>query len=225
MVSSSASNPTVALLQRAHSPASAEKIHAEKVQFKPLFLAPSLSTPPSIDARAARRRSRELKNARKCRKPKPFSAAEKRKYRVHDLAPAEIKYELYLRLNKLWDGYMCSILGIGAGRSNQINAVSDGNVIATADFHGAAVEIVKSSCVGRVGIKGIVVKETKFMLDIVTPGDTLKNVPKEGTTFRLIIAVEDSQTPIVLELDGDALKSRPSERANKKWKPHFRLDD
>ena len=73
-----------------------------------------------------------------------------------------------------------------------------GPLVASADFHGAVLEVVRSECVGRVGLKGVVVRDTKFTFVLVTRGDKVKSVPKAGTWFRIKIPVVDDGE------DGDA---------------------
>jgi len=59
--------------------------------------------------------------------------------------------------------------------------------LCSADYHGAEVEVVRSRCVSRVGVRGIVVKDSKFVFEIVTKGNGVKVCPKEGTVFRFSI--------------------------------------
>jgi ribonuclease P protein subunit POP4 len=47
--------------------------------------------------------------------------------------------------------------------------------LVSADFHGAEVEVVRSRCAGRVGVRGIVVRDTKFTFVVVTEGDEVKS--------------------------------------------------
>lgn len=50
-----------------------------------------------------------------------------------------------------------------------------GPMLVSADYHGALVEVVRSRCVSRVGIRGIVVKDTKFTFEIITMKNELKS--------------------------------------------------
>jgi hypothetical protein len=56
-----------------------------------------------------------------------------------------------------------------------VNATAHGSKLVSADFHGAEVEVVRSAAVGRVGIKGIVVRDTKFTFVVVTEKDEVKS--------------------------------------------------
>lgn len=113
------------------------------------------------------------------------------------------KYAVYEGLHRLWVGYMWEVLGLrsgegavdgdgdgagdaggsrgegragsgGGGGGAYVTAQSAGSKLASADFHGAEVEVVRSRCVGRVGVRGIVVRDTKFTFEVVTRGDVVK---------------------------------------------------
>jgi ribonuclease P protein subunit POP4 len=60
-------------------------------------------------------------------------------------------------------------------RKVPITPQSHGSKLVTADFHGAEVEVVRSRCSGRVGVKGIVARDTKFAFMIVTEKDEVKS--------------------------------------------------
>ena len=108
-------------------------------------------------------------------------------------------------------------------------------ILVSADYHGALLEVVRSRCVSRIGLKGIVVKDTKFTFEIVTKHDVVKRVPKEHTVFRFEIPTNanggghgietgDAKKPLIFELHGSQFESRAPDRANKKVKPHFDPD-
>lgn len=244
------------LLQRAHSPTSASRIYEEKIQHKPLQLLPN-----TTDARTERQKRRKAAAQARSRKPKskprPLSAKERRKYCVHDIPEEEVRYELYLGLHKLWCGYIREILGISAGERNgggqgpiYFTPQAAGPMIASADFHGAVVEAVRSSCVERVGLKGVVVKDTKFTFVIVTKNNKLRTMPKEGTIFQIQIPLIDPNAAsreaetekrlldddtevastermtrnLIFELQGSQFENRAPDRANKKFKMHVAKD-
>lgn len=121
--------------------------------------------------------------------------------------------------------------------------------ICSADFHGAEIEVVRSRCVSRVGVKGIVVRDSKGVFVVVTKGDKVKSLPKEGTVFRVRVprpkreeAVvgeggEDgggdkkegekgvrNVRDVVFELHGNQFQYRATDRANRKFKTHFLPD-
>ncbi|KAI9651778.1 MAG: hypothetical protein M1831_007594 [Alyxoria varia] len=216
------------ILARAHSPSSTSRIYEDKVHYKPLRLLPTTSNTNAKDAsnqldarqlRQQRRRAQVNARSRKSKsKPKPLSAKEKRKLGVHDIPKREAKYEIYKGLHQLWRGYIRDVLGLeGAGegskRRQYVSASDAGPKILSADFHGAELEVVRSRCVGRVGVKGLVVRDTKFTFTVITKEDALKSmsrrfnttshpdqsgmanwfpaIPKEHTVFRLEVPLRD----------------------------------
>jgi ribonuclease P protein subunit POP4 len=158
---------------------------------------------------------------------------------VYRLPKEECKYEIFQGLNRMWVQYMLEILDLGPGgggwrvqqqqqqkqekgekqQENQqknrtlVSALAHGSKLVSADFHGAEVEVVRSRCSGRVGLKGIVVRDTKFTFVIVTPKDEVKSeylavihgwsefetnklqldIPKEQTIFRFCVPLPDSK--------------------------------
>ncbi|ROW01096.1 hypothetical protein VSDG_02885 [Cytospora chrysosperma] len=226
---------TQALLARAHSPTSAERIYTDKIQHRPLFLRPT-SPPPQATARQARRRERErkAKERKKALKPKPLSASQRRKLGLYDVPRRGQRYATYAPLHALWLGYAREILGGEVYTGGQGAAAK----LSAADMHGAEVEVVRSGCVGRVGIRGIVIKDARFVFEVITPKNNIKIVPKEGTLFRVEIppAEEPSgdtdgngdggekappRKSLVFEIHGDQFAVRAADRANKKFKTHF----
>ncbi|KAK6953841.1 hypothetical protein Daesc_003803 [Daldinia eschscholtzii] len=227
MASNNTSNQSLTheLLSRAHSPDSTNRIYSEKIQHRPLFLKPN--SPPPSNARDARRRARVEKQKRlKALKPKPLSARQRRKLGLYEVPKEGQKYAIFEPLNRLWLGYIREILGSELYTGGQGAAAK----LSAADFHGARVEVSRSSCPSRVGIQGIVIKDARFVFEIITPKSQIKTVPKEGTMFRISVppvqqgntakSTED-QKPFVFEIHGDQFQYRSADRANKKFKPHF----
>ncbi|KAI0482961.1 RNase P/MRP, p29 subunit [Xylariaceae sp. FL0804] len=252
---------TRALLARAHSPDGSARIYADKLQHRPLLLRPS-SPPPAAHARDARRRARREREARRRNlRPKPLSARERRRRGLYDI-PREGEGEgegvgegvgegkgrrrrqqrydaVFAPLHRLWLGYAREVLGGGLLHAGGEAAAAR---LASADFHGAEVEVARSRCPGRVGLRGIVVRDSRFAFEIITREDRVKLVPKEGTTFRVEVpaaaaADDDDQQqqgkeeeekekerkkkPFCFEILGDQFQHRSADRANKKFKAHF----
>lgn len=231
-MTSKGSSVTQSLLSRAHSPSTAERIYGEKIQHRSIFLRPT-SPPPQVTARQARRKERErkLKERKKALKPKPLSAKQRRELGLHDIPREGQKYATFMPLHNLWLGYVREILGSEVYSGGQGAAAK----LSAADFHGAEIEVVRSGCVGRVGIKGIVVKDTRFTFEVITVKNKIKTVPKEGTVFRVEIPPPESKKSqtlpemnapsdpknLAIEILGDQFNLRSVDRANKKFKPHF----
>ena len=72
---------------------------------------------------------------------------------------------------------MREVLDLGGRKPEEVNvtALSHGSKLVSADFHGAEVEVVRSRCAGRVGVRGIVVRDTKFTFVVVTERDEVKS--------------------------------------------------
>ncbi|KAI8170871.1 hypothetical protein K4K49_006398 [Colletotrichum sp. SAR 10_70] len=220
---------TQALLARAHSPDTVNRIFTDKIQYRPLYLRPS--SPPPSNPRSARRKAREEAKRKQKLKPKPLSARDRRRRGLHDVPRDGQKYAVFEPLHRLWLGYIEEILGSevyggGSGAAAKLTA---------AEFHGAEVEVSRSSCPSRVGIKGIVIKDSKFSFEVITRKNEMKIVPKEGTWFKVEIPVKepspsaDTDAPaeegtprrFVFEVLGDQFLMRGADRANKKFKNHY----
>jgi len=161
-----------------------------------------------------------------------LSAKGKRELRVHELQPEEKKYAIYERLHAMWLSYIKEVLGFG-GPANEgketwkktyITAQDAGPLVASAEFVGAVVEVVRSRCVDRVGIQGIVIREHKNSVVVITGGDKVKKIPKEHTVFKTEIPLLDGEKSLSLELYGDQLISRSADRSKKQVKMHIPPD-
>lgn len=230
---------TQALLARAHSPDSANRLFADKIQHRTLHLRPS--SPPPSNAREARRRARQkqTEQRKKALKPRPLSARQRRRLGLYEVPKEGQKYAVYEPLHRLWLGYVREILGGEIYTGGQGAAAK----LASADFHGAEVEVVRSGCVSRVGIKGIVIKDSRFVFEVITRKSQVKTVPKEGTIFRVEVSATDEEKcdaaqdgtqqgqvqgegagepgKFIFELHGEQFRYRPADRATKKFKTHF----
>ncbi|KAF2672347.1 RNase P/MRP, p29 subunit [Microthyrium microscopicum] len=245
------------LLERTHSPTHASTLHTDLILRRPLFLTPTTTTDLSTSTRAqraAKRTAKEASKERRNRKPKPLSAKQKRALGVHEIERRSGLWNDMQALHALWLGYVREILGIsgrenGGGRGVHVAKDQAGPLLSSADLHGAGVEVVRCRNVSRVGIKGIVVKETRGTVEVVVKGDAIKVVPKEHTVFRVEIPVggsedvgggkdgvaeqvdrqeeghEDSKNQVlVFELHGSQFIHRPTERATRKLKMHLPPD-
>ncbi|KAF2755313.1 ribonuclease P protein subunit p29 [Pseudovirgaria hyperparasitica] len=238
-------HPAASLLLRAHSPTTAQALFTDKIQHKPLLLRKP-SPPPSTTARIVRRQARlqKLHSTTKRRnksKPKPLSARERRALCLDDIPKSEAKWALFEGLRELWVGYVREILGLAGdmegdcegannSRGSYVSAQSAGSVLSSADMHGAVIEVVKSRCVSRVGVRGTVVQDRKFVFVVVTEGNEAKTLPKEYSVFKLEIPLlkregeEAEPRPLVFELHGEQFQNRAPERAKKQLKMHYQPD-
>ncbi|KFY82074.1 hypothetical protein V500_10845 [Pseudogymnoascus sp. VKM F-4518 (FW-2643)] len=220
------------LLSLAHPPTTVSRIFTEKVKLRPLHLKPGENPTPSGRAYRRTLRLQAASKLKKKRKPQPLSAAEKRATGLHSIPSDQQKYAIFEPLHQLWIGYINEILGSGRPISGPVAAK-----LASADYHGALLQVARSRCTSRVGVKGIVVKDTKFTFEIITEEDELKVLPKEHTVFRFEVrddteAEESKDTQpdqaakksLIFELHGDQFQHRAVDRANKKFKQHFLPD-
>jgi len=239
---STADDPVLALLQQFHPPQLAAEIQSTRAQHKPLPLHPTATTHDDDDARDLRRRTRAAKQPPR-RKPQPLSAKEKRKLRVHALPTRNIPYETFRPLHALWLRYVRELMALGGGGA----AAALAGKMASGDLHGAMVEVVRSRAVDRVGIRGIVVKETRGVLEIATEAGRVKTVPKEFTIFRIEVPMQEEDKgegkgkgeeekekkkeketgkvrTMVFDLHGSQLMFRAPDRAGRKFKAKSLLD-
>lgn len=233
MVPPKESNIAQILLSRAHSPDSAQRIYSEKILQRPLHLKPSTPSVPNAQIQRREARLQKLSARKKKLKPKPLSSRQKRSLCLYDIPPSAQKHAIYEPLHKMWLGYMREVLGIDEqgngedGREVQIGSAMAAK-LCSADYHGAEVEIVRSRCVSRVGVKGIVVKDSKFVFEVVTKGDAVKILPKEHTVFRFAIPrpgkcveeqVVEGLGEVVKDGDGGEKAADAAEEISKKKRP------
>jgi ribonuclease P protein subunit POP4 len=166
------------LLERAQGDV-AQSIFTENVLRKPLVLRPTTDDDQPVDARQARQRARDARaaaTARRNRKPRPLTAKEQRELGLYRIPPQQHRWEIFEPLHRMWLGYVHEVLGIKSKnpQSVRVDAKTAGPLIAAVDMHGAVLTVVRCRCVGRVGVTGIVAKETRGTFEIVTRKNELK---------------------------------------------------
>lgn len=174
-MSSQSLKPHIAhtILSRAHSPETAESLFTERVKQKPLFLSPTTATAADNRERRRLQRLRKKEYFLRKQKPQPLSAREKRATGVHRLDSREMKYDVFAGLHWMWVEYMQDLLELK--RPYVVNQAVHGSKLASADYHGAELEVVRSRCVGRVGSKGIVVRDSKFAFVLINKKNQCKS--------------------------------------------------
>ena len=218
---------TISLLSLAHTPENVTRIYTEKIQHRPLFLKPNPTTTTTPNARLLRRETRlsnsnssSKSKSNKKPKPRPLSSRQKRTLQLYALpnstSTPPLNYETYLPLHDLWVKYIQDLLNLSPAKQHV--GPSEAAKLCSADFHGARLEVVRSKCVGRVGIKGVVVKDSMGAFEMVCQGseksgegkkagdgekagagdgkekekerrDKKVLVPKEGTIFKFTIPI------------------------------------
>ncbi|KAI9683628.1 MAG: hypothetical protein M1829_004932 [Trizodia sp. TS-e1964] len=190
------------LLARAFPPSTAHDLFLNKVRHKPLALCPTPANNNNTNnndnnARTARRLKRQQHCTRPAAtKPRPLSARARRQLRAHAApltAGARAPYAAYVPLARLWHAYIRELLGVRAdsAAAAEEEAGEEGNGSAkpkpkawagpvaasrlcSADFHGAEVLVVQARCVARVGVQGIVVRDSRAAFVVVTRAGDVK---------------------------------------------------
>ena len=87
-----------------------------------------------------------------------------------------------------------------------------------ADLNGSKIEVIKCNDEHIVGTKGIVAKETARTFVIITKDNSQKMLLKGGAVFRLKLPITDKDEAICIDLWGDMLKKKGSERTKANFK-------
>lgn len=174
----------------------------QKLKDKALLIDKSYSS--AKFTKKVKKKKREYKLTQKTRRLKELN--------LHDIPKEGQKYEYFKPLNNLWIQYVTSKFSNQDGIVKKLNA--DDRLLKM-DYHGAFMTVVNSKCKSYIGIKGIVAKETKYVLMLVTQENTLKKIPKKGSIF--MFEVQGYR----VKINGDAIVGRPGVRISKKFKSEF----
>ena len=91
-----------------------------------------------------------------------------------------LRYTDMLQLNSLWLGYMHHMLGVEDFTSLPKDSTSThweniSQRLMKADYHGAQVTVVRSRCPSTVGIKGIIIQDTKNTFRLLSEDDVIRS--------------------------------------------------
>lgn len=117
--------------------------------------------------------------------------------------------ELYDTMHNLWKMYIKNLLN----KAQQPDTIF--NKMLKADFHGAIIEISDSKNKNQIGIKGIVLLETKRSFVIITQTNKVKTLLKKGSVFR--IDLDYTSVKII----GDNFMYKAIERTKTKFKNKY----
>jgi ribonuclease P protein subunit POP4 len=176
------SNISLDILSKAHNADFATTYYRDKVIQRPFYLKPTPKDDNDPDAREIRQKARtaaKLKKQKSPGKPKPLSAKQKRVLQIYTIPKDQQKYEIYIPLHQLWCGYMREVLGLDKPDSPYgrfVEARTSGPLLTSADYHGALLEVARSKCVSRVGVTGIVVRDTRETFEVITVKNGLKSM-------------------------------------------------
>ncbi|XP_064015853.1 ribonuclease P protein subunit p29 isoform X2 [Pogoniulus pusillus] len=155
------------------------------------------------------------KAKQKRKKPKGFTAKQRRELRLFEIEPEQRRYTLFLPLHELWKQY---IRDLCHGLKPDAQPYMVQGKLLKADLHGAIVTVTKSRCPSYVGITGIILQEFKNVFKIITKEDKLKVIPKLHNVFSLEI------DGFISYIYGSKFQIRASERSAKKFKLKGTLD-
>lgn len=124
---------------------------------------------------------------------------------------ASKSYDSFLRMNSLWNDYAKKCLKIDKLESLSEQIVLDS--LKQLDYHGALIEVIKSSNKSLIGTRGIVVYERKHTFVIITSQNVFKIIPKMNNLFQ----IEILQVKFVLI--GSNMCTKPEIRSTKATRP------
>ena len=167
------------------------------------------------------------KNKKQNRKSKkPLTAREKRALGLYRLPKRGLQYSSFVSLNSLWLGYMEELLDLESlekgGWSPNLNEETRQLQlqmrVCRADLTGALLTVASAACSSHLGVRGIVLMETKNTLQIISPDNRLRLIPKAGSSFKFEMSGYSFTFP------GACIDSKPAERITKKLKNKFPCD-
>ncbi|XP_050079718.1 ribonuclease P protein subunit p29 [Anopheles maculipalpis] len=155
---------------------------------------------------------RSKKKVLRTKPKKKLSRKEIKELGLYTLPPDTVKYADALKLHRMWCGYYQTIFpselpDVTEARYN--TAVAS---LLKADYHGAKIQIIRSKQSSVVGMKGIVVLDTKGTFKMVSKDDKLRTIPKNDSQFEVICKDQ------IVTIFGKHLNARPAERSVKKAK-------
>ncbi|CDR41246.1 CYFA0S06e04808g1_1 [Cyberlindnera fabianii] len=139
-------------------------------------------------------------------------------------------FSQFLTLNKLWTGYMQDLLGLTPETVDKAGTQQTLTKLASADYNGCFLHVLKSKNSNLVGKSGIVIWDAKNYFIVVEDGKLgggLKMLEKKGTTFNFVVPLYDIDKDDVDENDdnyvefsiiGSRFQYRSADRAGRKFK-------
>ncbi|XP_055531576.1 ribonuclease P protein subunit p29 [Wyeomyia smithii] len=165
------------------------------------------------------KKQKSLKTSRPFNKRKKLSRKEISQMGIYTLPHDTISYRQIVPLHRLWCGYVARFLDkekLPSATDPQYNQfVLD---LLKADFHGAKMTIDRAKNPSLVGIKGIVVLETKGTFKIVSKDNKLRTIPKNDSVFKI------HWNNVDITVFGKHLYYRPAERSVRKLKTFLECD-
>ncbi|CUS10167.1 unnamed protein product [Tuber aestivum] len=189
------------LLSSAYSPTTASEVHSS-IAYKPLRLHPTTIPPPPPAPPS-----------------KPLTAAQKRAQKIHQI-PKSVPPSTLHALHALWSNYAADLL-----RPTSSLAVA-AQLMASAEFVGARMEVVRSACPSLVGIVGVCVVERRGVVYIACEETgRVRGVGKGVCVLRVEVGGgKEGEGRKVFEVHGRRFLVRAGERGGKKFKGRGMLE-
>ncbi|KAI8866015.1 RNase P/MRP, p29 subunit [Ramicandelaber brevisporus] len=184
----------------------------EEASQKKKRMKPVQDVKSSVFEAEERDREREERRLRKSQlSRKTITAKERRSKGIHDIAKQAQQYALFEPLHELWMQYFSEVVNDVDVKAVHANSI--GPKLLKADLHGCKMRVDRSKCANLVGIEGIMIKETKNAFNVISVDNRVRLVPKAGTVVSM------PYKGVRIELYGDQMLCRASERAIRKFKP------
>ncbi|KAI0050488.1 RNase P/MRP, p29 subunit [Auriscalpium vulgare] len=113
---------------------------------------------------------------------------------VWKLKKEEARFDLFIRLHRMWMDYMSELLGLAtlpaSGSPDPKAMPSSAGMhakLVKADYHGSIMTVRRSKNPALVGVSGIVIQETENTLRVITRQNKLKLLPKHGSVFAFAV--------------------------------------
>ena len=144
---------------------------------------------------------------------KRISKSNYTKNLISKIKKDKISYETLLPMNKIWNEYI----------NNLLNGTLNEEIIASkllkADLHGSIIEVINSNNKNNIGIKGILIYESKRTLNILTKENKVKTILKPGSLFEITC------NNIEIQILGDNFLYKSAERTKAKYKIKYNLNN
>ncbi len=149
----------------------------------------------------------------KIKNKKRISKSNYTKNLISKIKKDKISYETLLPMNKIWNEYI----------NNLLNGTLNEEIIASkllkADLHGSIIEVINSNNKNNIGIKGILLYESKRTLNILTKENKVKTILKPGSLFEITC------NNIEIQILGDNFLYKSAERTKAKYKIRYNLNN
>eukprot|EP00906_Rhabdomonas_costata_P031811 RCo044889 len=128
--------------------------------------------------------TRLLHDPSRPRRRRKYALTRRERKHLFAIPVALQKYRLYQPLNDLWQSYITVLLMSNEGDPAQEDTREA--TLRSASLVGASLVVVGGSCKSFVGAQGIVVKDRTRTLQIITPQNCLKVLPKAVVEYSVV---------------------------------------